>query len=92
MVKTWAYTSPKHWPDKPACAGSSPARATIFDIDNKFNLLYNTILRSSKMQKRKTKVPRERNQFVAAALFRKAGSHRKPHKALRKQENQQPVY
>lgn len=44
------------------------------------------------MQKRKTKVPRERNQFVAAALFRKAGSHRKPHKALRKQENQQPVY
>ena len=29
MVKTRAYTSPKHRPDKPACAGSSPARATI---------------------------------------------------------------
>ena len=39
------------------------------------------------MQKQ-LKVPRERNQFVAAALFRRAGSHRKPHKALRKQENQ----
>ncbi len=39
------------------------------------------------MQKQ-LKVPRERNQFVAAALFRKAGSHRKPNKSLRKQENQ----
>ena len=38
--------------------------------------------------KRMQKLPRERNQFVAAALFRKAGEHRKPHKALRKQENQ----
>ena len=28
MVKTEAYTFPKHWPDKPACAGSSPAEAT----------------------------------------------------------------
>ena len=90
MVKTWAYTSPKQCIDNAPCAGSSPARAT--SIDNKSNLLYNTILRSSKMQKRKTKVPRERNQFVAAALFRKAGSHRKPHKALRKQENQQSVF
>ena len=36
----------------------------------------------------KQALPRERNQFVAAALFRRAGSHRKPYKALRKQENQ----
>ena len=28
MVKKRAYTSSKHWPDKPACAGSSPARGT----------------------------------------------------------------
>ena len=28
MVKTEAYTFPKHWPDKPACAGSSPAEGT----------------------------------------------------------------
>jgi len=38
--------------------------------------------------KRVQKLPRERNQFVAAALFRRAGEHRKPNKALRKQENQ----
>jgi hypothetical protein len=29
------------------------------------------------------KLPRERNQFVALALFRKAGSHRKTNKQLR---------
>jgi hypothetical protein len=40
------------------------------------------------MSKRKQKVPRERNQFVAAALFRKAGVHRKTNKALRKHLNQ----
>jgi hypothetical protein len=40
------------------------------------------------MKQRKQVVSRERNQFVAAALFRKAGSHVKPHKSLRKQENQ----
>ena len=28
MVKKRAYTSPKHRPDKPECAGSSPARGT----------------------------------------------------------------
>jgi len=40
----------------------------------------------------KTKrIPRERNQFVAAALFRKAGSHRKTNKAVRKSQNQKPV-
>jgi hypothetical protein len=36
----------------------------------------------------KMRVPKERNQFVVAALFRKAGSHRKSNKALRKAENQ----
>lgn len=41
------------------------------------------------MQKHKQALPSERNQFVAAALFRKAGSHRKTHKALRKHDNQQ---
>ena len=34
---------------------------------------------------------KERNQFVAAALFRKAGSHRKSNKAMRKSQNQKPV-
>ena len=29
MVKKRAYTSPKHRPDKPECAGSSPAGGTI---------------------------------------------------------------
>ena len=28
-----------------------------------------------------------RNRFVAAALFRKAGAHRKSNKAVRRQEN-----
>lgn len=41
------------------------------------------------MQQRRQAVPRERNQFVAAALFRKAGTHRKSNKALRKRDNQQ---
>jgi hypothetical protein len=30
---------------------------------------------------------KERNQFVALALFRKAGCHRKSNKAKRRQEN-----
>jgi len=38
--------------------------------------------------KMKVRVPRERNQFVVAALFRKAGSHRKTNKAIRKSEKQ----
>ena len=29
-----------------------------------------------------------RNQLVRLALFKRAGSHRKPHKALRKAQNQ----
>ena len=58
-------------------------------IDNKSDLLYNRVLvRRLAMKQRKQALPRERNQFVAAALFRKAGAHRKPNKALRKQENQ----
>lgn len=57
-----------------------------------FTLLYicdiiDTIEEGSNM-KIKLKVPRERNQFVAAALFRKAGAHRKSNKASRKLENQ----
>ena len=44
------------------------------------------------MSKHKQAVPRERNQFVAAALFRKAGSHRKTNKALRKGINQRGCY
>lgn len=39
------------------------------------------------MQKHKQKVPRQRNQFVAAALFRRAGAHRKTFKALRREQN-----
>ena len=30
MVKTRAYTSPKHRPDKPECAGSTPAGGTSY--------------------------------------------------------------
>lgn len=32
--------------------------------------------------------PKERNPLVKPALFRKAGKHQKPHKALRKAVNQ----
>ena len=34
----------------------------------------------------KRKIPAPRNPFVAAAKFRKAGAHTKPHKALRRAE------
>jgi hypothetical protein len=40
------------------------------------------------MKRKPTAAPKERNQFVAAALFRKAGAHEKTHKALRKQMKQ----
>ena len=36
-------------------------------------------------------IVKERNQFVALALFRKAGVHRKSNKALRKAQNQLPL-
>jgi len=39
-------------------------------------------------QKKIVTVPRERNQFVVAALFRHAGSHQKSNKALRRKLNQ----
>jgi hypothetical protein len=38
------------------------------------------------MKRKRMAVPRERNQFVAAALFRKAGAHCKTNKALRRKE------
>jgi hypothetical protein len=40
------------------------------------------------MKRQVNQVPRERNQFVAAALFRKAGVHRKSNKAQRKLDKQ----
>jgi hypothetical protein len=41
--------------------------------------------------KHRKSIAKERNQFVALALFRKAGAHRKSNKALRKAQNQNPV-
>ena len=41
------------------------------------------------MKRKQPAAPRERNQFVAAALFRKAGAHQKTHKALRRQQHVQ---
>jgi hypothetical protein len=38
------------------------------------------------MKRKSCKVPKERNQFVAAALFRKAGAHTKTNKAKRRLE------
>jgi hypothetical protein len=40
------------------------------------------------MKKRRLTVPRQRNAFAVLAHFRKAGSHRKSNKALRRHENQ----
>ncbi len=37
---------------------------------------------------KKIKAVKQRNQFVVLALLRRAGSHRKTNKALRKQINQ----
>jgi hypothetical protein len=36
-------------------------------------------------------IAKERNQFVRLALFRKAGTHSKTNKAMRKSQNQKPV-
>ena len=36
------------------------------------------------MKRKQMAAPRERNQFVAAALFRKAGAHCKSNKAIRR--------
>ena len=38
------------------------------------------------MKRKQKAAPRERNQFVAAALFRKAGAHVKSNKAIRRKE------
>lgn len=40
------------------------------------------------MKHKRKPVPKERNVYVAAALFRKAGAHTKTNKAKRKRENQ----
>lgn len=37
------------------------------------------------MKPKRQKVPKERNPFVAAALFRVAGAHDKPYKSKRAQ-------
>jgi len=38
------------------------------------------------MKRKQMAAPRERNQFVAAALFRKAGAHCKSNKAVRRKQ------
>ena len=38
------------------------------------------------MKRKQMAAPRERNQFVAAALFRKAGAHCKSNKAIRRKQ------
>ncbi len=40
---------------------------------------------------KRKQIAKERNQFVALALFKKAGVHRKSNKALRKSQNQVPL-
>ena len=44
------------------------------------------------MKKRKERIPKERNHLVKLALFRKAGSHKKSNKAIRKNEKQKGYY
>ena len=41
--------------------------------------------------KKKPKIVKKRNRLVSLALFRKAGSHRKSNKAIRRQLNQKTV-
>lgn len=38
------------------------------------------------MKRKQMAAPKERNQFVAAALFRKAGAHVKTNKAIRRKQ------
>ena len=40
------------------------------------------------MARKRQKIPKQRNPFVAAAMFRVAGVHDKPYKAKRKREKQ----
>ena len=44
------------------------------------------------MKSKRKMIVKARNRFVALALFRKAGSHRKSNKALRKATNQSGVW
>jgi len=44
------------------------------------------------MKKKKERIPKERNFLVKLALFRKAGSHKKSNKAIRKSEKQKGYY
>lgn len=36
---------------------------------------------------KRKQIAKQRNQFVALALFRKAGAHRKTNKAIRRKQN-----
>ena len=40
------------------------------------------------MKQKRQKVPKQRNPFVAVAMFRVAGAHDKPYKSKRKREKQ----
>jgi len=42
--------------------------------------------------KKKDSTPKERNYLVKLALFRKAGSHKKSNKALRRKEKSKKLY
>ena len=44
------------------------------------------------MKKKKERIPKERNYLVKLALFRKAGTHKKSNKAVRKSEKQKGYY
>ena len=50
---------------------------------------YATFKRRSKMAKKKLPPSKPRNPYVALVQFKRAGSHEKPYKALRKQQKQQ---
>ena len=58
-------------------AGSSPAEAANI---------------KEKVMKKKKTPAKERNYLVKLALFRKAGSHKKSNKAIRKNEKQKGYY
>ena len=59
-------------------------------MNGKKSIVSEDVKRSGSEIKRKT-IAKERNQFVALALFRKAGVHRKSNKALRKAQKQEPL-
>ena len=42
--------------------------------------------------KKKDSAPKERNYLVKLALFRKAGSHKKSNKALRRKDKSKKLY